>query len=128
MEECFPFHGSKANDEREAWIAFNYRFNISGYLPYFIPTVANYFREQDDIKKRRQSTDLSLQKRIKAYSEDIEQYKRKLIRQKILTTTEMDQVNYFQAVSIAELSYFLIYTGMLKLNYHMCGLYFLKRF
>lgn len=83
LEECFPFHDSKASDEREAWIAFNYRFNTSGYLPYFIPIVANYFRGQNDIKERRQSADPSLQKWVKAYCEDIEQYKRKLISRKI---------------------------------------------
>jgi len=84
LEECFPFHGSKANDEREAWIAFNYRFNTSGYLPYFVPIIANYFRGQNDIKERKQSADPSMQKWVKAYCEDIEQYKRKLIRRKIV--------------------------------------------
>jgi len=83
LEECFQFRDSKASDEREAWIAFNYRFNTSGYLPYFFPIVANYFRGQNDTKTLKQSTDSSLQKRMKAYSEDIEQYKRKLIRRKI---------------------------------------------
>ena len=83
LEECFSFHDSKASDEREAWIAFNYRFNTSGYLPYFFPIVANYFMGQNDTKIRRQSTDSSLRKRVKAYREDIEQYKRKLIRKKI---------------------------------------------
>ena len=83
LEECFPFHGSKASDEREAWIAFNYRFNTSGYLPYFIPTVANYFRGQNDIKERKQSADPSVQRWVKEYCEDIEQYKKKLIRRKI---------------------------------------------
>lgn len=78
LEECFQFHDSKASDEREAWLAFNYRFNISGYLPYFIPIVANYFRGQTDIKERRQSADPNVQK----WMEDIEQYKRKLISRK----------------------------------------------
>ncbi len=83
LEECFPFHGSKASDEREAWIAFNYKFNTSGYLPYFIPIVANYFRGQNDIEERKQSADSSVQRWLKAYCEDIEQYKKKLIRRKI---------------------------------------------
>ena len=83
LEECFPFHDSKASDEHGAWLAFNYRFNTLGYLPYFIPIVANYFRGQNDIKERRQSADPSMQKWMKAYCEDIEQYKRKLIKRKI---------------------------------------------
>ncbi len=78
LEECFQFHDSKASDEREAWLAFNYRFNISGYLPYFVPIVANYFRIQSDVKGQRQSSDPNVQK----WMEDIEQYKRKLISRK----------------------------------------------
>ncbi len=82
LEECFPFHDSKVSDERGAWLAFNYRFNISGYLPYFVSIVANYCRIQSDVKGQRQSTDPSMQKWMKAYYEDIEQYKRKLIKRK----------------------------------------------
>lgn len=82
LEECFQFHDSKASDEREAWLAFNYRFNISGYLPYFVPIVANYYRIQSDVKGQRQSSDPNVQKWMEAYYEDIEQYKRKLISRK----------------------------------------------
>ena len=82
LEECFPFLDSKA-DEQEAWIVFNYRFNALGYLPYFIPIVANYFRGQNDIMERRQSADPGMQNWMQAYYKDIEQYKRKLIRRRI---------------------------------------------
>jgi len=82
LEECFPFHNSNVNDEREARLVFNYRFNISGYLPYFIPIVANYFRIQSDVNGQRQSSDPNVQKWMEAYYEDIEQYKRKLIIRK----------------------------------------------
>ncbi len=82
LEECFPFHDSKVSTERGAWLAFNYRFNTSGYLPYFVSIVANYCRIQSDVEGQRQSGDPSMQKWMKAYYEDIEQYKRKLIRRK----------------------------------------------
>lgn len=82
LEECFPFHDSKVSNERGTWLAFNYRFNTLGYLPYFVPIVANYCRIQSNVEGQRQSADPSMQKWMKAYYEDIEQYKRKLIKRK----------------------------------------------
>ena len=82
LEECFPFLNSN-EDERKAWIVFNYRFNTLGYLPYFIPIVANYFRGQNDIMERRQIADPDMQNWMQAYYKDIEQYKRKLIWRRI---------------------------------------------
>jgi len=60
-----------------------YYYRQGEYLPYFIPIVANYFRGQNDIEEQKQSADPSMQKCMKAYCEDIEQYKRKLIKRKI---------------------------------------------
>lgn len=82
LEECFPFHNSKVSTERGDWLAFNHKFNTLGYLPHFVPIVANYCRIQSDVEGQRQSTDPSMQKWMKAYYEDIEQYKRKLIKRK----------------------------------------------
>lgn len=82
LKECFPFHDSESMDERESWLAFNYKFNTSGYLPYFIPVVANYYRIENDVGGQRQSEDPDIQKQTKTYFEDIEQYKRKLIWQR----------------------------------------------
>lgn len=82
LEECFPFHDSKASDELGAWFVFNYKFNASGYLPYFVPIVANYYRMRSDVDGQRQSADPNMQKWIEVYYGDVEQYKRKLIRRK----------------------------------------------
>ncbi|MBU4289005.1 MAG: glycosyltransferase [Proteobacteria bacterium] len=83
LEECFPFHDSKASDELGAWFVFNYKFNTFGYLPYFVPIVANYCRMQVDVEGQRRNKGLNTQIRINTYREDIEQYKKKLIRGKI---------------------------------------------
>ena len=80
LKECFPLQGSKASNERETWLAFNYKFNTSGYLPYFVPVIANYYRSQGGIEG--QSADSSMQNWTKGYCEDIEQYKRQLIQRK----------------------------------------------
>lgn len=84
LEECFPFCDSKASDEREAWIAFNYNFNTSGYQPYFIPIIANYCRTQSGIEVQKQSTYPKTQNLMKEYYEEIEQYKKQLIEGKIV--------------------------------------------
>lgn len=82
LEECFPFSDSKVSDEREAWIAFNYRFNTSGYQPYFVPIIANYCRTQSGIEGQKQRADPGMQNWMKAYYEGIEQYKKQLIEGK----------------------------------------------
>ena len=84
LEECFPFSDSKTSDEREAWIAFNYKFNTSGYQPYFIHIIANYCRTQSCIKGQKQNTDLNTQNWMKEYYEEIKQYKNQLIEKKIV--------------------------------------------
>lgn len=79
LEKCFPFHDSKANDELEAWFAFNYQFNASGYLPYFVPIVANYRRMHSAVDRKNRGFSLELQRRMAAYKEDVECYKKQLI-------------------------------------------------
>jgi glycosyltransferase involved in cell wall biosynthesis len=44
MEECFPPFTANAAREVEPWLEFNYAFNAHGYLPYYLPVVANYGR------------------------------------------------------------------------------------
>jgi len=83
LEGCFPFHDPKGCDELGAWFIFNYKFNTFGYLPYFVLIVANYCRMQVDVEGQRRNKGLNTQIRINTYREDIEQYKKKLIRRKI---------------------------------------------
>ncbi len=83
LEKCFPLNDAKASCEYAALFSFNYKFNTSGYLPYFVPIVANYCRMQVDIEVQRRNKRLNTQIRINTYREDIEQYKKKLIRRKI---------------------------------------------
>ncbi len=67
LEECFPFH-IVFNNEKEAWCSFNCRFNILGYLPYFVPIVANYSRTQLN----------NVSNYINVYHKEIEQYQRQV--------------------------------------------------
>ncbi len=46
LEECLPSEASP--DERPVWLSFNYNFNTSGYIPFFVPVVANYHRTRLD--------------------------------------------------------------------------------
>ncbi len=83
LEKCFPLNDAKASGEYTALFSFNYKFNTSGYLPYFVPIVANYCRMQVDVEGQRRNKGLNTQIWIDTYCEDIEQYKKKLIRRKI---------------------------------------------
>jgi len=81
LEECFPFADPKISDERQAWLIFNYRFNSSGYLPYFVPITANYYRRHNGIDE---CTGPNMRIELEAYLKNIEQYKKQIIRRKII--------------------------------------------
>lgn len=65
FEECFPFRND-SGDMSAAWLVFNYRFNASGYLPYFIP--GNKNTVQDPYPSGP----------FKGYLEDIDAFRRRL--------------------------------------------------
>ncbi len=48
MEECFPPRTANAARDIETWLEFNLAFHTRGYLPYFLPVVANYGRIHDN--------------------------------------------------------------------------------
>lgn len=83
LDECLPFDNPKVNNDLETWLVFDYRFNSSGYIPYFIPVVANYYRSCNNIQRKEQIATLNTQELITAYYENIGEYKRKLIRRQI---------------------------------------------
>lgn len=82
LEECLSSCDSKISNEFDAWITFNYNFNVLGYLPYFVPVVANYCRIRGDIAE--QCLDLNLRNPMKIHRDDIEQYKKRLLAGKIV--------------------------------------------
>jgi len=48
LEECFPVEDRNVSDENKAWLDFNYKFNTSGYLPFFVPLVATFHKTYFD--------------------------------------------------------------------------------
>ncbi len=73
LEECFP---EEPKEDMEPWFEFNYRFNESGYLPLFIPSVANFGRTHGNQLGQRNS---SYKKQLKRYLKQIKLYKLKII-------------------------------------------------
>ncbi len=69
LEECFSFDDSETNNGRAGWFTFNYRFNTSGYLPYFVSAVANYSRPGNDTQGYRQR--IILDDKIKVYKREL---------------------------------------------------------
>ncbi|MBA7565013.1 hypothetical protein ES708_06683 [subsurface metagenome] len=108
LEKCFPFNDKNIEDERKAWLSFNYHFNSSGYLPFFVPLIVNYHRtyfdqgghrpQGDPVKMhlpyyvpvtenekvRKEVTDESWNTMLDAYHDDIRRYKNSLLRGKLV--------------------------------------------
>jgi len=84
IEACYPVFDPKEGFAREGFLSFNYNFNTLGYLPHFIPVVANYGRIHHDAGGQRQQANGQMQMWVKGYYNDIEKYKKKLIKRKIV--------------------------------------------
>jgi hypothetical protein len=75
FKECFP----KNITDTESFLKFNYNFNILGYLPYFIPTIANFGRTHNNQISQKITKSGNNQLWIRNYLKKIKKYKRKLI-------------------------------------------------
>lgn len=47
MKKCFPEFKGKESLALEPWLEFSFEFQAQGYLPYFLPIIANYGRIHD---------------------------------------------------------------------------------
>lgn len=82
LEDCFMLDESKVSDEHKEWVSFCYRFNTSGYLPYFVPVAADYRGIHYSVEGPKESAEPEIMNWIKEYYDNVEQYKRMLIRRK----------------------------------------------
>lgn len=84
MDDCFPVVDPQKVGKESEFLSFNYKFNTLGYLPYFIPVVANYGRIHHDAGGQRQQRNGQAQMWAERYHNDIEKYKKQLIKGKIV--------------------------------------------
>lgn len=84
IDDCFPLVDPKRVGEECEFLSFNYKFNTLGYLPYFIPVVANYGRIHHDAGGQKQLASGQIQMWVERYRNDIERYKKQLIKGKII--------------------------------------------
>lgn len=82
LKECYPFDELEYFNQYKAWLAFNYKFNTSGYLPHFISNVYNYCNNSRVFKDMHEIT--SEQKWLGAYHADVEQFEINLINKKTI--------------------------------------------
>jgi len=83
-ELCFlKYKGEKVIDMDE-WFKFNYYFNAFGYLPYFVPTIANFGRIHGGHMGEKAMENGLTQIWMKKYLKKIKRYRTKLIL-KIMT-------------------------------------------
>ena len=74
LEKCmFPANENTSDIEFENWLNFSLRFNISGYLPAFIPETAAYHKWQDNDQEKNDSELLN------TYKNKINNYKNRLM-------------------------------------------------
>ncbi len=83
MKDCFPLIDPKRVREENEFLSFNYKFNTLGYLPYFMSVVANYGRIHRDAGGQRQLASGQMQMWVERYHNDIEKYKKQLIKGEI---------------------------------------------
>ena len=76
FEQCFPCHATEAI---EPCFEFNYYFNTLGYLPYFLPTVANFGRLHDGQLGQKRTEDGMAQLWLRNYIKKIKKYRSKLM-------------------------------------------------
>ncbi len=84
IDDGFPIVDPKRVGKECEFLSFNYKFNTLGYLPYFIPVVANYGRIHYDAGGQRQLASGQMQMWVERYRNDIERYKKQLIKGKII--------------------------------------------
>lgn len=65
------------------WLEFNYRFFASGYLPYFIPSVANFGRKHPNSSGHKKEDMILLRQGENSYRRKAEQFKKDLTKNKI---------------------------------------------
>ena len=77
MEECFPRFGLDSLNI-EPWLEFNYRFNIAGYIPYFLRIVANFGRiHKNQLTSKEKENGIGF-KKFHIYIEQVKLYRKKI--------------------------------------------------
>lgn len=80
VEEYLPLY---KNPGLSAWLEFIYKFNRLGYLPYFIPTVANFGRFHKNQVGLRNTEDGFADLKSKNYQKKVKKYRQELILGKV---------------------------------------------
>lgn len=81
LDICFPNDDPKDPFIDHAQLGFIYNFNALGYLPHFLPVIANYGKMHEDSRgKRLRSKELPVAERYYKY---IERYRKKILKGEI---------------------------------------------
>lgn len=84
IDDCFPLVDPKKVVEKDGFLSFNFKFNTSGYLPYFIPVVASYGRTHHDSAGKKNMASGQLLIVLERYHNDIEKYTKQLLKGEII--------------------------------------------
>jgi len=84
IDDCYPLFDPQNVGQENAILSFNYNFNTQGYLPFFIPVVANYGRIHQDAGGQRQMANGQMKKWIERYHNDIDKYINNLFKGRMI--------------------------------------------
>jgi glycosyltransferase involved in cell wall biosynthesis len=79
LEKCLPVIEEDRTGEKELFLWLNYNFEQQGFLPYFLPVVANYGRIHESSRSQDEIANGLMLKRWLGYSKLMHDYRRDLL-------------------------------------------------
>lgn len=115
FKECFPkFEPTGCFLQNHAVLAFSYNFNVNGYLPYFLPSVASYGRYHHD---RNSDKLVKLNKLMKIqYQSAVNQYGNEVLSGKVKHVFRDGESNVIGAIEPHELKLYRRKVFLYRIN------------
>ena len=102
LRECFPPNAPDSPCRINPALQFNYNFNTSGYLPRFLPVIANYGRTHAG--QRGQTLRDVESEILAAYLQDVRGYKKRLFQREVVHRFRDGQGRIIGEVAAGDLS------------------------
>lgn len=117
FEKCYP--SFKKTQKGRDFFDFNYNFNMGGYLPFNIPTVADFGREHEGQLSKKLSRSGMYVEMLKNYNGKINDYKSELLSGRIKHVYRNGEGKVIKG-SFSPKKFNTIYAYLLKLNIISC--------
>ena len=120
--DCFPSPDSTDFfDVIHPFLKFNYIFNIKGYLPYFVPLIANFGRLHQNFLSQNNQLLIDVNKVMNMYFKSIDEYKEGILQKRISHVHRNGRGEVIGGVSAKDIGH---YKALIKHYRSTCHLYF----